>query len=224
VAAAVRGELQALLRALPQLPETTLMDDTPTANPETHAWLAAEGLLADADDDGPAADAEDEDSTLGDGSEALDTALADDDATAENGGMGRPVRRAAGTGRGAGDPFPRALSELRQGRPNRAIELLVAELARERSPRGRFVRQTQIAYVMVESGFEAVAKPILERLISVVDERSLEEWESGPLVAQPIALLCRVIDRLDGDSDAREELYLRVCRLDPLQAIALRTT
>jgi type VI secretion system protein ImpA len=161
---------------------------------------------------------------LGDGSEALDTALADDAATAENGGLGRPVRRAAAAGREAGDAFPRALSELRQGRPNRAIELLAAELARERSPRGRFVRQTQIAYVMVEAGLEAVAKPILERLISVVDERNLEEWESGPLVAQPIALLCRVIDRLDGDSDTREELYLRVCRLDPLQAIALRAT
>ena len=46
---------------------------------------------------------------------------------------------------------PRAAS-WRAGRPNRAIELLVAELARERSPRGRFVRQTQIAYVMVEAG------------------------------------------------------------------------
>jgi type VI secretion system protein ImpA len=45
VAQGVRTELRALLAALPQLPETTLMDDTPTANPETQAWLASEGLL-----------------------------------------------------------------------------------------------------------------------------------------------------------------------------------
>ena len=35
-----------------------------------------------------------------------------------------------------------------------------------------------------------------------IDERSLEDWESGPLVAQPMALLCRVLDRLgDGSGD-----------------------
>jgi type VI secretion system protein ImpA len=84
------------------------------------------------------------------------------------------------------------------------------------------VRQTQIAYVMVEAGLDAVARPILEKLVSTIDERSLEDWEAGPLVAQPMALLCRVIDRMDGEgSDTRNELYLRICRLDPLQAIAL---
>ena len=57
-----------------------------------------------------------------------------------------------------------------------------------------------------------------------IDERQLENWESGPLVAQPMALLCRVIDKLEDSyaADQRNELYLRVCRLDPLQAIALQ--
>jgi type VI secretion system protein ImpA len=203
------------------------MDDTPTANDETRAWIAAEGLAA------PVASAADHgaDDEIGDGSEALDDALAQDDETAENGGLARPAarrRRASDNGmhgaHGARDPFTLARAELAQGRSNRAIELLVAELSRERSPRGRFVRQTQVAYVMVEAGLEQVAKPILERLLSIIDERSLEEWEAGPLVAQPMALLCRVIDKLDGDMDTRAELYLRVCRLDPLQAIALRNS
>jgi type VI secretion system protein ImpA len=57
----------------------------------------------------------------------------------------------------------------------------------------------------------------------VIDERTLEDWEAGPLVAQPMALLCRVIDGLEDSYgvDQRRELYLRVCRLDPLQAISL---
>ena len=98
----------------------------------------------------------------------------------------------------------------------------MAELARERSPRGRFVRQTQIAYVMVEAGLDAVARPILEKLVSTIDDRGLEDWESGPLVAQPMSLLCRVLDRLADGSGDRDGLYLRICRLDPLQAIALQ--
>jgi len=97
----------------------------------------------------------------------------------------------------------------------------MAELARDQSARGRLVRQTQIAYVLVEAGLDAVAKPILQRLIETIDERNLEQWESGPLVAQPMALMCRVLDRTDGDESRRSDLYLRVCRLDPIQALSL---
>ena len=41
VAAAIRSELRALLADLPALVDMTLMDDTPTANAETRAWLAS---------------------------------------------------------------------------------------------------------------------------------------------------------------------------------------
>jgi type VI secretion system protein ImpA len=227
VAAVVRSELRVLLAALPQLPEMTLMDDAPTANGETRDWLDAHGL-GTAGSNGAsgleASDAGAADSELTDQAEALGAALAEDDATSEHGGLRSGARRRA---RGASaavarDPFTTARSELAQGRPNRAIELLLAELSRERSPRGRFVRQTQIAYVMVEAGLDAVARPILEKLVSTIDERGLEDWESGPLVAQPMALLCRVLDRLGDESGDRNGLYLRICRLDPLQAIALQ--
>jgi type VI secretion system protein ImpA len=223
VGTAVRTELRALLAALPRLPQMTLMDDTPTANAETQEWLAGEGLAGNGA--GPhAGDATDDGADVApdDGSGALDVALAQDDETAENGGLARAAtrrRRATGTGR---DPFSLARAELSASRPNKAVELLVAELARERSPRGRFVRETQLAWVMVEAGMHAVARPILEQLVKAIDDRKLEDWESGPLVAQPLALLCRVIDAGESSSHDRSELYLRVCRLDPLQAIALQ--
>ena len=43
-AAAVKGGLRALLQDLPELLESNLMDDTPTANSETKAWIAASVL------------------------------------------------------------------------------------------------------------------------------------------------------------------------------------
>ena len=226
IAAAIRSELRALLRALPQLTRMTLMDDTPSANEETRAWLESEGLNPAPDEsDAPHEPADDgaADSDVGDGSDVLAEALEDDASSAHQGGFTRTraVRRAAPT-RGR-DTFDVARSELALGRPNRAIELLMADLAREQSPRGRFVRQTQIAYVMVEAGLAAVATPILQKLIETIDEKGLDQWESGPVVAQPMALMCRVIDRTGGDESARYELYLRVCRLDPLQAIALQS-
>jgi type VI secretion system protein ImpA len=151
----------------------------------------------------------------------LADALEDDSAAAQQGGFSRAraIRRSVPRGR---DAFDAACAELAQNRPNKAIELLMAELARDQSARGRMVRQTQIAYVMVEAGLDTVAQPILQRLIETIDERNLEQWESGPLVAQPMALMCRVLDRAGGDETARHELYLRVCRLDPLQALSLQ--
>lgn len=203
------------------------MDDAPTANGETQDWLDAQGLGARDGEGAPPSDGNGvgaSDSEVVDQTEALAAALAEEDATSEHGGLRTGPRRRASTGHAAAarDPFATARAELAQGRPNRAIELLLAELARERSPRGRFVRQTQIAYVMVEAGLDAVARPILEKLVSTIDERSLEDWESGPLVAQPMALLCRVLDRIGDGSGDRDGLYLRICRLDPLQAIALQ--
>ncbi len=227
IAAAIRSELRALLRAVPQLTRMTLMDDTPTANEETREWLEREGLTAP--DDVAAANETAEtadvapDTEVSDGSEVLVDALEDDAASAHQGGFTRTraVRPSVST-RGR-DTFDIARGELAQGRPNRAIELLMADLAREQSPRGRFVRQTQLAYVMVEAGLDAVAMPILQRLIETIDEKGLDQWESGPIVAQPMALMCRLLDRSGEDMNQRYELYLRVCRLDPLQAIALQS-
>lgn len=134
------------------------------------------------------------------------------------GGLTRAPRRSTPRPR---DAFDLARAELAQGRPTRAIELLGAELAKDQSPRARFVRQTQMAYIMVEAGLDAVATPILRRLLDVIDERTLEEWEGGALVAQPMALMCRVLDRTGEDDDLRAELYRRICRLDAMQALAL---
>ncbi len=226
IAAAIRSELRALLRALPQMTRMTLMDDTPTANEETREWLEGEALVSEPTSE-PAADEDAStdlpDTDVSDGTEVLADALEDDAASAHQGGFtrARAVRRP--TAARARDAFDLARGELAQGRPNRAIEMLMADLAREQSPRGRFVRQTQIAYVMVEAGLTTVATPILQRLIETIDERGLEQWESGPVVAQPMALMCRVIDQTGGDESQRYDLYLRVCRLDPLQAIALQS-
>ena len=47
--------------------------------------------------------------------------------------------------------------------------------------------------------------------------------EAGPLVAQPMALLCRVLDRAgEQDGEMRTDLYLRICRLDPVRGMTLR--
>ncbi|HEX7941686.1 MAG TPA: type VI secretion system protein TssA, partial [Gemmatimonadaceae bacterium] len=130
-----------------------------------------------------------------------------------------PVAAPDGGDRGSRVALDRASAEVRAGRPDKAIELLMRALEREKSRRGRFLRQAQLAQVMVEAGLLAVARPILEELLNDIENHKLEEWEAGALVAQPMALLYKVLEKTEDDSGTKETLYLRICRLDPLQAI-----
>ena len=182
VGAALRGALRSLLTDLPALVDMTMMDDTPTANAETRAWL--KGILE------------------------VEAAPAHE--VAES--IAVEVPRLRG-GRSA------ALAEVRAGRTDRAIALLMREASAEKTRRGRFLVQTESASIMVDANHHAVAQPILEELIGYVEAHKLEEWETGDVVARPLALLYRCLERGDGDAGTRHALYLRICRLDPLQAI-----
>lgn len=124
------------------------------------------------------------------------------------------------------DVLDRAMVEVRAGRPQRGIELLMAQLAREKSPRARFLRRTQVARIMVDSGLETVAVPILLELLEMIKTHQLAEWEAGELVAEPMALLYRCMDKVPADpgtgEHTRATLYPRICSLDPLQALSLK--
>ncbi len=112
-----------------------------------------------------------------------------------------------------------ALERVRAGQPQRAVELLMREAAKEKSARARFMRRSEAARIMVEAGMESVAVPILEEMVQQIEQHTLETWEDGETVAGPLALLYRCLERMGGDETTRQELYLRVCRLDPLQAM-----
>lgn len=116
--------------------------------------------------------------------------------------------------------YERALGEVRAGRAQKGIELLFRELDREKSARGRFLRQAQLAHIMVDSGFEAIARPILDEMLQRIETHKLEEWENGALLAQPLAALYRCLQKAGEDAARQQQLYLRICRLDPVQALS----
>lgn len=186
VAGSLKGALRALLVDLPDLPDLTLMDDTPTANRETRLWLQEEGLV------GPLSEAE----------------------------QARLEPAAAVGGR---DALDRARERVRAGQPQKAIELLMRAADDEGHPRGRALRRIEAARVMVDHGLAQVAMPILRDIMTRIEEHRLEEWEDSETVAVPMALLYRCLEATDGDASEREQLYLRVCRLDPLQAMHFST-
>ncbi len=192
IANAIRSEVRSLLADLPQLPQWTLADDTPTANAETQAWLKE--VLAPA--------------------QAVNEFAAppsmDETKSPENGtGVEAPP-----------DAFQVAMNAARSGDVQLAVEVLSREIAHERSGRARFQRKIQLAQICMSAGHEAIAYPILNEMADEIEQRRLEEWETSEVLAHPLALLYRCMNQLDGDPEAKRKLYARICRLDPVQALA----
>ena len=193
IASAIRAEVNGLLADYPALRQATLLDDTPAANPETQAWL---------DEIAPAPPAE-----------AAYAPPAMEDATEAS-------WAAPDGGPEIVDANEVAIQAARSGRPQEAIEILSREATAEKSGRGRFQRRLQLAQLCMSMGYERIAHPILEQLAAEIDSRGLEGWEAASTVAQPLALLYRCLEKLDTAPDLKQKVYDRICRLDPLQALA----
>src|SRR5260370_36837107 len=147
------------------------MDDTPTANAETAAWIKEQVL------DGRAA------SGRGYAPESYNHALEPESCA--------PVTTP--------DAFELAMQAARQGRPQDGIELLMRELEQERSGRGRFHRKVQLAQLCVSTSHENIALPILQELAAEIERRKLEDWEAPDLVARRLALLYQFLGRVSDD-------------------------
>jgi len=191
IQAAIRAEVNGLLADYPALREATLLDDTPAANPETQSWLVE---ISPAPLE-----------TTAEPVYALPPVIAEETAA------GAPH---------APDANDLAMEAARQGRQQEAIEILMREAAAEKSGRGRFQRRLQLAQLCMSMGYEHIAHPILEQITAEIDSRELEGWEAPAFVAQSFSLLYQCLAKSKADPEVKQKIYDRICRLDPLQALA----
>ena len=193
IAIGIRSELRALLNDLPHLLEATLSDDTPAANPTTQTWLR--DLLAEPVGAPPR--------------------------------LNLPVVPAFDGAQDAGwkkqfvDPYALAKEAMRQGRPQRAFEILHNEVDRQRSGRGRFQRKLQLAQLCIGAGKDAIAQPLLDDLAAAVETHKLEEWEDREMVAGVLLLLMQSSKKIQADAKIKQAMFDRICRLDPVQAFSV---
>lgn len=193
VASAIRSELKAFLADYPDLVNTSLMDDTPAANAETQAWLQESILPPPPPPSDP---------------EYLPAPVAP------------TVEAAKANGEKPPEVIDLAMKAARSGRVQEAIEMLTKDINQERTGRGRFQRQIQLANIFLATKHESIAYPILVELAEEIERRKLEEWEDASVVAQPLALLYRCAEKLGRDDAEKQKIYQKLCRLDPAQALS----
>jgi type VI secretion system protein ImpA len=197
---AVISQLKGLLTDYPQLLQMTLMDDTATANTETMAWLKEEVIPPPPEPVVVAAPPPEP--------EPVKAPPVWQQHEATPGEEAPP------------DAFDLAMQAARSGRPQEGMELLMRELAQERSGRARFQRKAQLAQLCVSVGHGSIAHPILQELAAEIERLHLEEWEAPDLIARPLTLLYSCLEK-DAPAEQRQKLYSWICRLDPLQAMTI---
>lgn len=121
------------------------------------------------------------------------------------------------------DAYARARDQVRSGDPREAVQLLMKVAAQERSSRDRFLRRSEATQIMVDERMDGVALPILQEMMEQIERHQLEEWEAGETVARAMANLYTCLERTAQDPAKKDDLYLRICRLDPLQGMHLRS-
>jgi type VI secretion system protein ImpA len=196
IAAAIKSELRALLNDLPELLDANLLDDTPAANAETKAWLRQLG--------GPESSSPDVGQTGTNGHGATrDLQLSDQSWLARS-----------------ADPYVLAQDALKAGQAEKAFAILQREVARQRSGRGRFQRTMQLIELCVAAGKDSIAQPLLEDVTAMIEMHKLEDWEEKAMVAAALATIMRVSKKVQANASERQKLFERICRLDPVQALA----
>ena len=197
IAKAIRSEIRALLADYPQLLESSLNDDTQSANAQTREMFQPPPPPPPPPPP-----------------EATESSASRYDTP--------PAEHAAMNGEPAPPDDEDLIREaIRSGRTNDAVELVSQKLTQENTGRSRFQRKTQLAMVCMASGHEAVAFPILRELAGEISERRLEAWESPAMIAHTLSLFYRCLGRMNAPAEERQRVYADICRLDPKRALEL---
>ena len=120
------------------------------------------------------------------------------------------------------EAYALAVEAARAGRVQEAASILSRRLAAASTGRERFTCKTALAEILVNAGRESVAFPTLQDLVVEIEERKLEAWEAPEIVARPLALYYRCLVKFNGSPEEGRRVHARICRLDPVQALALR--
>ena len=197
ISAAVISMVQGLLKDVPEIPTWTMSDDTPTANPETQKWL--EEMVIPKPPEPVIVEVQREPEPEPVYASAQQSPHAEQNAPP--------------------DVLDTARELMSRGHLPQALQLLMRDAAQQPSGRARFQRRLQMAQLCVGAGQGKVAYPVLEELVKEIDQRQLEEWESTDMIAPPLALLLKCLDDSAENNSARESVFNRLCRIDPIAAM-----
>jgi len=108
---------------------------------------------------------------------------------------------------------------IRAGKVDAGLSAMTRLAASETSGRNRFQRKLLLAEVCLASQRSQLARTILEELAGQIEEFKLADWEGSDLIGGVWTRLYALYKAESGDKDKAKELFGKLCRLDPWQAL-----
>jgi len=112
----------------------------------------------------------------------------------------------------------------RSGEIDAALSTMTALASAEANGRIRFQRKLLLADICLQTNRVKLARSILEELNELIDKHNLTSWETSDLVGAVWGRLVRCYRYKNGgtaNSDKAAEVFLKLSRLDPWQALSL---
>ena len=109
---------------------------------------------------------------------------------------------------------------VRDGQVEQGLAAMARLAATETSGRNRFHRKLLLAEVCLSQDRDRLAQTILEELAEQIDQFHLDAWETPEVIGSVWSRLYRIYRKMEPDSNRTLELYKRLSRLDPWQALA----
>jgi type VI secretion system protein ImpA len=112
---------------------------------------------------------------------------------------------------------------VQSGRIDAGLAQMTKLSGAEPNGRVRFQRKLLLADVCLNTRRVRLAKSILEELAELIDKHQLEHWETSEMIGAVWTRLHRCYKNEEAgtaDVDKAAQLFNRLCRLDPWQAMA----
>ncbi len=156
-------------------------------------------------------------SEMGVESQSLDGAAAE----WERGVQSDSVNPGASVAQNGSDVAPIAAQLANSGRLEAAVKLLDGARQSTRCRRDRFIRQLELVELCLSRGLGHVARPLVDELLSIQEEKGLENWEDPALCARVLiaTVACLRATKADHDNQRVPGILERLYRLDPRSAL-----
>ncbi len=118
-----------------------------------------------------------------------------------------------------------ALKIMQNGNFKEALNRLLAVATSQPSERGRHRYQFLVAKLCLKAGRPELARPIMEKLYSLINDLQLERWESPFWIAEILESLHQCLlseGHSSRDEDQAEELFNKICTMDVTKVLNAR--
>jgi type VI secretion system protein ImpA len=79
----------------------------------------------------------------------------------------------------------------------------------------------QLAQVCIAAGKDPIAQLLMDDLAAAVDNHKLDDWEDRETIARALVFLLQSSKKIQADAKAKQAMFERICRLDPVQALSV---